>query len=195
MEFDSTQGPGGQLEWMLEYRGDSRCLILCHPHSLYGGNMLDGILESASNAVAALDGSTVRFNFRGVGGSEGEFDQGLGEIDDLYAIVEAFAPKFQTISLGGYSFGAHVAADYSARENHTGKLLLIAPLSSSEKPILRADTLLIAGDNDQFVDLKSVQDWFEQLPSATLHVLDDADHFFTGYRRDIEEAVRSFFRV
>lgn len=192
MEYGCSQGPVGQLEWMYDSTGGDHGLILCHPHSLYGSSMHDGVLEAACEAASRLGISTVRFNFRGVGSSEGNYDDGKGEVEDLSAILAQFREEFSKVSLIGYSFGAGVAGAYASSERFTGKLMLIAPPASEPLPTLACETLILVGDNDAYSDAQVLQDWAAIQHQVTVKILDEADHFFAGYRADIVTAVEEF---
>ncbi|MCH2354527.1 MAG: alpha/beta hydrolase, partial [Pseudomonadales bacterium] len=92
---------------MIDDSNEGSWVIFCHPHPLYGGSMFDAVLDTVEKAVAPLNLSTLRFNFRGVGSSDGEHDHGDGEVNDLVSVVEWLrqAKSPSAVSVAGYSFG------------------------------------------------------------------------------------------
>ena len=105
-----VDGPAGALETLLDGDG-SDLAVLCHPHPQYGGTMHDAVLDCAARALGAAGIARLRFNFRGVGRSEGRFDEGVGEVDDVLAILthgRKMHPEARVL-LVGYSFGAAMA--------------------------------------------------------------------------------------
>ena len=185
MEHGVSQGDAGTLEWMHNPADSSHALILCHPHPLYGGSMLDGVLEIASQAAAKLDIASVRFNFRGVGASEGQHDRGEGERSDLRVIMEEFGPRYERLTLGGYSFGARVALSYAAQSESKSDLILVAPPTQGELPDLSNVVDLIVGDEDPISDAQLLQEWVDGHQNRRLHVVEDADHFLSMFDQDL----------
>lgn len=185
-EHGFIQGEAGSIEYLLEMRSHEKLLILSHPHPLYGGSMLDGVLEVIDQASAEQNWSTLRYNFRGVGQSQGEFDQGQGEVDDLASVVNQMRTPFSKLSLGGYSFGAAVTLDYAQSNAFDDRLILIAPPTSSTLPLLHTETDVIVGTKDQISDVKVLRTWSESCDKVTVHELDDADHFLGGYSQDLK---------
>ena len=192
-ELGQIQGEAGQIEYLFEKRASQVGLVLSHPHPLYGGSMLDGVLQTIDQAVSATDISTIRYNFRGVGASQGEFDHGEGEIQDLGSICEKFKHDFEDMYLGGYSFGALVTLNYAKRRDFDGKLVLVAPPTTVQLPSMSAETHVIVGDSDHISDMNVLNEWQQGNRSVTLHVLDEADHFLAGYSSDIQQIVREIF--
>lgn len=188
MEFGKTQGEAGDIEWMFESTSTSHCMILCHPHPLYGGSMHDGVLECIARVAKTKEIATVRFNFRGVGASQGQHDKGIGEISDLAHVIEAFEGKFDRISLGGYSFGARVALNYVVETNSTLDLVLVAPPTEPALPEVDSKVDVIVGETDFISQLRTLDNWVSQTNRA-LHTIEDADHFLAAYESELEAAV------
>ena len=186
------QGPAGPLEAMLEQPIDNGAAvaILCHPHPLYGGSMNDAVLGLVGEALAEVGVNRLRFNFRGVGASQGRFDQGHGEVDDLLAVIDwAQAQGAGAIWLAGYSFGAHIVSQALPRAPQPRRLLLVAPPTAamemnSEAPPCPLD--VFAGDGDEFVDHDALNRW----PQARTHLIPGADHFFSGTAEPLLAAIR-----
>ena len=163
-------------------------LVMCHPHPLYGGDMDNPVVIRATEVAQAAGLATLRFNFRGAGGSEGVHDRGGGERDDVRAAVDALAgeiPHGRPLGLGGYSFGAWVAARVAMGDGAStlASLALVAP------PIGMLDwgfarpaphTLLVAGSRDSYCPVDALRELADRVSGATSVVIDGADHFFFG---------------
>jgi hypothetical protein len=125
----------------------------------------------------------VRFNFRGVGGSQGAWDEGRGEVDDAWAVLQAVREPAQPLVLAGFSFGAYVASQLAARltgEDAAQRIVLVGPAVQNfvVAPVPQ-DSLVIHGEADEIVSLSSVLDWAR--PHATpVTVVPGAGHFFHG---------------
>ena len=190
MEFGTTIGESGDLEWMFELASSSRALVLCHPHPLYGGSMHDGVLEIVARVAATLDISTIRFNFRGVGASAGTFDKGIGEVSDLACIVNEFDSRFDNLVLCGYSFGANVVLSFTAQTASIRQLVLFAPPTQDALPDLNTKVDLIVGDHDPFSSLAVLSEWSGESANRTLHIVEDADHFLGTYSPEIVDVLK-----
>ena len=177
------EGPAGALELIVDDRGGNYA-VLCHPHPLYGGSMHDGVLGLAEQAWQRLEGSSIRFNYRGVGASEGSFDGGSGEADDAVCVANWARHTFgaRTLTLLGYSFGADVAWRAAAALEDIAQVVLVAPPMPSMDFLHRPapPTVLIHGDQDDFVDAAFAEKWAAEQASARLITLEGADHFFSG---------------
>ena len=125
-------GPAGSLEALLREREGAPppiAAVVCHPHPLYGGTLHNKVVPRTATTLHALGAAVLRFNFRGVGASEGSHDQGIGELEDARAAL-AFLRKRHTrarLWCAGFSFGAGVAARLAASEADIGQLVLVAP--------------------------------------------------------------------
>ena len=189
--FMNIQGPAGILQAQFDTATDAEgsVAILCHPHPQYGGSMHDGVLQTAADVLLANGVDCLRFNFRGVGGSEGSFDNGIGEAQDLLAVAdwvsEAYADSPQWWL--GYSFGAAMVWR-AAQTAQPGRAILIAPpvgmLDFSGAPG-GVEIDAIAGDRDDFVDTAKLQ----ALDGVTAHIIPGADHFFSGYHAQLADAL------
>ncbi len=193
---------GLRLQGMLS-RGASSPVgaVICHPHPLYGGAMDNNVVMAIAQALQDSGHSTLRFNFRGVGRSEGRYADGVGEIDDVRAALsfmrESAADERSPLILAGYSFGAWVCANALAGERSIARLILVAPPTAMfDFSVLRDDTAdrarhFIVGERDQFCDRDALQELFERLPEPkTMSVVPHADHFFFGCERPVIEAVK-----
>lgn len=161
--------------------------VVCHPHPMYGGSMYNNVVEAVLEALWRRQFATLRFNFRGVGDSEGEYDGGEGELDDVREAVAFLAGKagVKSVVLAGYSFGASVSLRAGLTDPAVNRLVLVAlpvagmtgPSDSTSKPVL-----LVSGDRDSYSPLEPLRTLAGKLGSrARLEILAGADHFFGGY--------------
>jgi hypothetical protein len=190
-KFDIT-GPAGKIEGLLDFPSPDTgaqprgVAIVAHPHPLFGGTMQNKVAQTVARAHAEAGWKAVRFNFRGVGDSEGQYDQGLGELDDLLAVVRHFAPQ-GPLALAGFSFGAFIASRAVAAlsaERTIGSVVLVGTAAGNfdVAPIpaaLHDRTLVLHGETDDTIALSAVLDWArpQNLPVT---VLPGVGHFFHG---------------
>jgi uncharacterized protein len=180
-------GPAGVLECAIDTPSAGTALrgvaVLCHPHPQHGGTLDNKVAQTLARAFVQLGYRAVRFNFRGVGGSAGVWDEGRGEVDDALAVVAAFREAGLPLALGGFSFGGYVAASAAARLADTApaeRLVLVAPaVVNFPMPGVPAGTVLIHGEADDVVPLAAVLDWARPavLPVT---VVPGTGHFFHG---------------
>lgn len=183
--YQSIAGPAGALECALDAAaGDGRGVaVLCHPHPVHGGTMDNKVVITLARAFLQLGYRTVRFNFRGVGASQGAWDEGRGEVEDALAVIAAQRDAAQPLMLGGFSFGGYVAAQAAARLPDDAKperMVLIGPSTAKQQmsPV-PADTIVIHGEEDDVVPLSATLAWArpQVLP---IIVLPGVGHFFHG---------------
>ena len=160
--------------------------IIAHPHPLFAGTMDNKVVQTLARAFVQCGYTAVRFNFRGVGASAGEYDAGKGELQDLLAVVRQVAPE-GPIALAGFSFGAFVTSHALAAlwyEGRVAKAVLVVTAASRFEvaPVPAAahdSTLVIHGEADDTVELSSVMDWaLPQILPVT--VIPQVGHFFHG---------------
>ena len=182
----SIAGPGGAIECAIDAPGGSPrgLAVVCHPHPQHGGTMDNKVVQTLARAFVQLGYTAVRFNFRGVGASQGAWAEGPGEIDDALAVVGAFRAAGQPLLLAGFSFGAYVASNAAARLAADGvaaeRLVLIAPAASRfAMAQVPPDTLVVHGESDDVVPLAAVFDWARP-QSLPVTVVPGAGHFFHG---------------
>ena len=187
-------GPSGAIECAVDApAGTPRGVaVVCHPHPQHGGTMDNKVVMTLARAFVALGYTSVRFNFRGVGASQGHWDEGRGEVDDALAIVQAMRAPGQPLLLAGFSFGGFVASQAAARlapEAPAARLVLVGP-AASRFPLapVPADTLVVHGELDDVVPLSAVFDWAR--PQALpVTVLPGAGHFFHGQLSVLKQIV------
>jgi len=189
-EYLLQPGPAGLIEVAIDrpalgavQRGTA---VIAHPHPLFGGTMQNKVVGTLARAFVQSGWSTVRFNFRGVGKSEGVHDNGVGETQDLLAMIEALAPT-GPLALAGFSFGGFVTASAVAQlhgRREPEKIVLVGPATSRfQVPPVPAElhqrTLVVHGEQDETVPLASVLDWArpQHLPVT---VIPGVEHFFHG---------------
>jgi alpha/beta superfamily hydrolase len=178
-------GPAGALACAVDDPPDSPLgvAVLCHPHPQHGGTMDNKVVQTLARAMLQLGWRAVRFNFRGVGGSGGEWDEGRGEVDDALAVAAAQREADLPLLLAGFSFGGYVAAAAATRlpeDQPAARLVLVAPAASRfHLPPVPADTLVIHGDADDVVPLASTLAWARSQTLPVL-VLPGVGHFFHG---------------
>ena len=179
----SIAGTAGFLECIIHLPdGLPRAIaVVAHPLPTMGGTMENKVVTTLAKTFVELGFVALRFNFRGVGGSEGEFDGGEGEVEDVLAVVRYAREKFGDLPLilSGFSFGGYVQA-CAAQQLHPFRLVLVAPaVGRFAMPQVPHNTLLIHGEQDEVVPLADVLYWArpQQLPIV---VLPGAEHFFHG---------------
>lgn len=197
-------GPAGALEVAID-RPDGEpagCAVIAHPHPLHGGAMTNKVVQTLARA-AVLEGLlAVRFNFRGVGRSEGVYDEGRGELEDLLAVVRSEAPAGPLV-LAGFSFGAFVTSHAVARLHAGGReprQVVLVGTAASRFPVaplpqeLHARTLVVHGELDDTVPLAAVMDWAR--PQALpVTVVPGGGHFFHGQLPLLRELVVRHLRA
>jgi alpha/beta superfamily hydrolase len=188
-------GPVGALESVL-HRGDSDAplsainglAVICHPHPQHGGTMDNKVVTTLMRTYRDLGVHVLRFNFRGVGESEGEFDHAIGELDDLLAVLAWVNIHFpqMAILIAGFSFGSSIAARASYSVSKLIHLTLVAPpverYEYDRNGVFDVPVCIIQGDKDERVFAQGVYDWIANLQSpAQLIRYPEASHFFHGY--------------
>lgn len=186
-------GAAGAVETVIDDPGAERrgLFLMAHPHPLHGGTLDNKVVATLARTAAEADWVAVRPNFRGVGASEGAFDHGVGETEDLVAVarfVEARYPALPWV-LAGFSFGAYVQHRVVQRVA-AHRLILVAPAvhlyAFDEVP---ADTVVLYGDTDEVVPPDTIADWARAQGLET-RVLAGAGHFFHGRLRELATAFR-----
>ena len=193
-------GPAGALEVTFS-RGNSdisllaetlplknSLVVICHPHPQRGGTMDNKVVTTLMRTYRDLGVHVVRFNFRGVGGSEGVFDNARGELQDLLAVVEWAKTQLPQcrLLLAGFSFGSSIAARASYLVGEIRHLTLVAPpverYDYDRAKTFVAPVCVVQGDKDELVVAAGVYDWVKTLLSPVeLIRYPEADHFFHGY--------------
>lgn len=174
--------------------------IICHPHSLYGGQMHNNVVAAVQRVLAERGISTLRFNFRGVGKSEGGYGAGIEEVEDVRGAVDFIAERGGApLSLVGYSFGAAVGAKAVIADKRVKAVVCISPpIEMYDFSYLKDDTrpkLLVAGDQDFVCPVGPFEKFFDSLlqPKAA-HIIPGADHFWWGFEDQAAAQVADFLK-
>jgi alpha/beta superfamily hydrolase len=205
------QGPAGRLEARLDRpAGDPKSIVvMASPYPKHGGTMQDKVMYQATQGFVRAGCAVLRFNYRSVGTSDGEFSDGPGEMDDYRAALGAAAREFPGVPIwaAGYSFGAWIAMTAGAADPRVTHLIGIgvvidskdakddedgrsdkydyAAVRASEKP-----KFLIHGGLDELSPAKSVRKFYGELAEPReLVVIDEADHYFDGHASEVADAI------
>ena len=185
------------LEGLLSRGEGDRGVVISHPHSLYGGEMGNHVVGIIQEVLAGKGWTTLRFNFRGVGRSQGEYDEGVGEQEDVRAAVRYLqALGIKEIFLAGYSFGAWVNARAALDlPEVAGSILVSPPQAMMDFSFLKDDSktrLVIAGQRDDYGPVEEIMKIVEKMnPSPPVKIIPGADHFFSGSTADLAKALES----
>lgn len=180
--------------------GELPAVVLCHPHPLYGGNMDNNVIMAVSRALIAEGIAAFRFNFRSVGASEGRFDNGVGEKDDIRAALAALGGRAEIdaarLGLMGYSFGGMVALDEGRANTLVRAIGCVAPvlipgvLQDMDKPLF-----IISGTDDHVVAPADIyREAATTARPATVTVVPGVDHFWWGQEPEMAHKMAAFFR-
>lgn len=195
-------GPSGVLEGIVDCAaGDPQGgAVICHPHPLHGGTMQNKVVHILAKSLAANNRTAVRFNFRGVGDSAGEYDEGAGETDDALAVLDWLASHQTGLPMisAGFSFGSYVALQ-AAAQVEPAALITVAPpvrmFDFENLPSIACPWLLIQGDEDEVVGATSVINWVRTLENPPqLEIMHNASHFFHGKLLDLRSVCDDFLQ-
>jgi len=185
-----------------EGAGPLPAVIVCHPHPLYGGSMDNNVVCNLSETLTQASLASFKFNFRGVGGSQGEFGQGIGEREDVEAAISFISTVKEVdskrIGLAGYSAGAGFALPVGFNNDRIRALAAVSPplpmfdfdfLKSCPKP-----KLLISGSRDNLIPTDQFLEFCQNLPEPKeCESIEGADHFWWGYESSLVAKVTAFF--
>lgn len=192
-------GPAGSLEVAVARQEDSDVVaVICHPHPLHGGTMHNKVVHTLMRAARDRGASTVRFNFRGVGGSTGEHADGEGEVEDCLAVVRWAQDNLPAgrLWLMGFSFGGYVAAAAACRlPAWPAQLVLVAPsverLPFADLLPLGGPASVMMGEADEVVASEAVFSLLEGRDAIDMERFPDTGHFFHGRLVDLKGAVEA----
>lgn len=198
------RGPAGDLEVITDTPDAEAArpavAVICHPHPLHGGSFHNKVVTILERSLRELGLTTVRFNFRGVGDSEGQFDDGFGETEDLLTVVEWVRRNRpdDELWLAGFSFGSYVALR-AAQNLKLKQLISVAPpvdkyeFAEMDRP--DCNWMVIQGDEDDVVSADAVVEWAnKQQPPPDLIVMNQAGHFFHRRLMDLRGLVKNGVR-
>jgi alpha/beta superfamily hydrolase len=176
-------GPAGNLEVVVNDPGPGRrgLALIAHPHPLYGGSLDNKVVQTLAKTFFRQDSVAVRMNFRGVGASDGVFDEGRGEAQDWLAVAQAMRERFGELplALAGFSFGAFVQS-LVAQQLRPQRVVLVAPaVGRFAVAAVPQHTLVVHGEQDDVVALTDVLEWARP-QSLPVVVVPGTGHFFHG---------------
>ena len=182
-----------QIEGLLDRRTTDKGAVISHPHPLYGGNMYAAGVESIVHAYWKKGYTTLRFNFRGVGSSQGLYDNGVGEQQDVLAALSFLSETGTTqIDLAGYSFGAWVNAHAVQPDTPVERMVLVSPpvgfMDFTKITAIDRLKLVVTGSRDQIAPAEQIETLLPSWnPEARLEIIEGADHFYAGYLDRLEK--------
>ncbi len=195
-------GGAGNMECVLDMPADAPrgIALVAHPHPLYGGTMDNKVAQTLARTFVGLGYVAVRFNFRGVGASEGVHDHGHGETDDMAVMLAHMRSRYPglPVALSGFSFGTFVMAQLQKRLLEGGepaeRLVLVGSAAGKwAMPDVPADSILIHGEVDDTITLAAVLDWARPQDIPVI-VIPGADHFFHRKLGHIKNLVTQLWR-
>ena len=183
-------GPVGNLEIRIKpsvHDVDSgKAVVISHPHPLYGGTMNNKVVTTMERAFSSLGYTTVAYNFRGVGGSDGDYDSGIGEKADLKAVLDWLSSSYEVSHtvLAGFSFGSFVSLSALAKSKVNAICTVAPPVGLYDFSVINdvdVPWTLIQGGQDEVVSAQEILDWvMKQKSKPDIYWRDGASHFFHG---------------
>lgn len=186
-----------RLEGLLREGSDGRGVVICHPHPLYGGSMYNNVIDAIDNGYSTAGYTTLRFNFRGVGGSSGSYGDGVGEAEDLVSAFEFLKNTCRpgaNLVLAGYSFGAWIAARTVDLLSHVSSIFLVAlPVAiygSGGLTSFAGPVHLVAGAYDDIAFARDIEALYQKLSSKDKYLkVIPTSHFFDSREREITKFI------
>ncbi len=182
------------LEGRLHRGSNNRAAIITHPHPLYGGDMDNAVVAAIAKAYAQKGWAVLRFNFRGAGNSQGHYDDGQGEQEDVQAAIGYLNDQgYQQIDLTGYSFGAWVLALWAQQHDcQAHRMLMVSPpvafIDFKDVGPIPGLYQVMAGSLDEIAPPSLINRLLPHWhPNAELHVIQGADHFFGGHLDTLQQ--------
>ena len=190
-----------KIEGLLDNISQSRAAVITHPHSLYGGSMHNPVVDTIRTAFKSKGFSTLRFNFRGVGASQGNFDNGLGEQEDVRAAINYLVDSGITdIRLAGYSFGAWVNALLIVNAGPSvEEMIMVSPpvgfIDFGSVGIIDCLKLVVTGSQDDIAPAGRIGDMLPGWnPDARFEIIDGCDHFYGGHLNRLESILSAYLQ-
>ncbi len=189
--------PGGRIETVVNDPGPARkgLALVAHPHPLHGGTLDNKVVQTVADTLLGLDYVAVRPNFRGVGQSEGDYDHGRGEVEDMLAIAEFVSARYPSLPwvLAGFSFGAYVQSRVRQRLPARALVLVGPAVNLFDFGQVPPDTLVIHGEHDELVPLSALRAWARP-QGIEVAVVPGAGHFFHGKLGDLKRTMERLCR-
>ena len=190
-----------ELEGLFDKSSQNQAVIITHPHSLYGGSMRNPVVEAIRTAYKNNGFTTLRFNFRGVGNSQGNFDNGRGEQEDVRAAITFLIESgANAVNLAGYSYGAWVNASFIV--NHSARvseMVVVSPpvgfIDFGSIETINCLKLIVTGNQDDIAPADLIRDMLPGWnPEARFEIIDGCDHFYVGHLKKLESILSSFLQ-
>ena len=187
-----------KIEGLLRMKPGDKGVVVTHPHPLYGGSMHNNVVESLVQVYQQAGYTTLRFNFRGVGGSQGEYDNGHGEQEDVMAALHYLAEQGKNVvDLAGYSFGAWVNTLTRPPVDAVQRMIMVSPpvafLDFGPPQSIPQLKLVVAGSRDEIAPPELIKtilpNWNS---SARLDIIEGADHFYGTYSGELESILTNY---
>jgi alpha/beta superfamily hydrolase len=184
--------------------GDAPAAVVCHPHPRYGGSMFNNVVDAILGAMWQAGYATLRFNFRGVGASEGEHDGDRGAFDDAAAamafVLSQPGVRKDAAVMAGYSFGAMVAASAGYEHAEISRIVAVAlPIGMTEARVPAGASkplILVSGDRDSYSPVARLTTLQARIgKSARLEIIEGADHFFGGCEAELSRVIATAIRI
>ncbi len=190
---ETVAGPAGRIECAVDEPPSAPrgLALIAHPHPLFGGTLDNKVVQTLARAFVELGYAAWRPNFRGVGASEGRYDEGRGEVEDLAAVLHH--AKAVDPVLAGFSFGAAMQAKLGTKVAAQRMVLIGVAVTNFEVPPVPPGTLVIHGEVDETIPLQAVLDWARPQELPVL-VVPGADHFFHRKLPALKQAVTGNWR-
>ena len=192
-------GPAGKLEALLEEPEDQdprQAVLICHPHPQHGGTMHNKVVYRIARGLRRAGAVVLRFNFRGVNLSQGEYGHGIGELEDARAALAMLRSRYPELpySLAGFSFGSRIILKLGCEIGDPKRLIAVGfPANLSDSQSLGQCSVpktFIVSRNDEFCAVPAMESYFAALPEPKeLIWIDAADHFFSGALDNLENAI------
>jgi hypothetical protein len=188
---------GFELEGLYNFKDEKKGVVVTHPHPLYGGDMYNLVVESMVHIYDMKGYSTLKFNFRGVGGSQGTYGNGVGEQEDVLSAISFLADMgIVWIDLAGYSFGAWVNAHALRKDSPVNRMIMVSPpvgfMDFASVSAMNSLKYVVTGNRDDIAPADAVKKLITSWnPDARLDIIDGADHFYGGYLDQLEDCLSS----
>ena len=187
-----------KIQGLLEEHPGEKGVVVTHPHPLYGGDMHNHVVDTVCQAFQEREYTCLRFNFRGVGLSQGEHDNGVGEQDDVMAALDHLAAQGkEEIDLVGYSFGAWVNAQGIDKYHQVKRMIMVSPpVNAMDYSFLSYNPkikLVISGSQDEIAGTQGIKEGLLTWnPEAILRIIDGADHFYGSRTDELKRLIVEF---
>lgn len=202
-------GPAGQIEALLWFAGEEEraapplAAVVCHPHPLFGGTMHNKVVYQTAKTIHRFGLPVARFNFRGVGRSEGTHDNGEGEVADVLAVMDFVAEQYPRVPLlmAGFSFGSWVGSRAGCGDARVTELICLGLPVSGQDPRdfsylenCGKPKLFVTGEFDRFgppLELRTLIDGFPPgvRQQTQVKIVNGVDHFFTGHLDEVDRII------